>query len=189
MLVSALAILIVLVAAALAFGTNAIVWSFPAYRRFRDLVHALERAPVTGLNTATTLTNVTLRQTGQRRIEELFVTTSDVARPVGLRDCFGALYLKDETIDGAISTTQFSSGVFLIFALLGSVYSFLADPELPVRFEELTGLDKQIEFFVDLLLHNHLILLTEAAVAMVALIFLWHVSLHLTRFTKQYGKT
>ncbi len=104
---------------------KSLVWQFPGYRQFRHSMERVESAKVTGTRRkAYEGEGITLKSFGERRVEEIIVTSLGEGFDMRIVRCFGAMFVKEEAIAESIWRLQFSCGI-AVGALLGGAVWFI----------------------------------------------------------------
>lgn len=181
---SILVLILLVVMIALAIGGDALVWVLPTYGQFRRLVREIELASVSSVK-ATTTANLTLGQVSGRRVPEIFDTPLQRVQELSIRNCFAAIYLKDELLEEIVSTVRVNAGIVVIAAILGGLWIAL-EPETVVKLKAADTVSF-IYIFAQILLESHLVLFAELAVIAVYVIFLFHNRILLLKLLKQMG--
>jgi hypothetical protein len=165
----------------LSFAAKAILWSIPAYRKFKETTYALETAFVTRVRRITLAENTTVRALGHRRLPELFeISLSTEAQ---LTTCFGAIFLKEESIEEALFHIQLSSGVALGGIVIGLLGLVVLDPHAQAELARL-GKWEVIPHIYELLQTSHLLLVSELLVAAILVVSLMNSTLLLHRIDR-----
>lgn len=166
----------------LAFKGDALVWVLPTYRRFRRVVREMELATVSAVKTPTS-ERLTLGRIGVRRVPELFDTSLVSAEDISIRNCFGAIFLKDEILEEVVNTVRINAGIVVIATFFGGLWVALQ----PETVAKLTAADPVsfIFTFIQILFDSHLVLITELAVIGFYVIFLFHNRILLLRVMRQ----
>jgi hypothetical protein len=142
----------------ISFAGDAIVWSLGPYRRFKDVTHALETAKVTRVHGSKINGDVTVRNMGHRRLHEIFEISLQTDAQV--LTCFGAIYIKKESIEDSLAHLQLSCGIAWIAMLAGTLVVLVGSPEKQAEVAALGTWEKVPRIF-NLVFSAHWVLLTE----------------------------
>lgn len=170
----------------LALSGDAVVWQMPGYRRFKRLVNDLEHASVGRVKGVMQPQGLTLGLVGRHRIPEYFETPLQAAQAITIGDCFGAIFLRDESIDDAVALIRTNAWVVLIISLFGTLLIVFGDPSIGTQIAQLNFWAK-VPFVADLLFQNHVVLFTELLVIVISLFYLLHNARLLRRLNRTFG--
>lgn len=170
----------------LALSGDAIVWWLPAYKRFKHSIDKLERTPVVRIKGVADPRGLTLRLAGRRRVPEIFVTGEPVAEAVAIDELFGAIFLKDESIDEVVALVKINAWAVFLVSLFGLLFIIANNPSAIAQVNDSSFWDK-VPIMADLLLHNHLVLFAELVAILTSFIYLFHNVRLLRRLNRKLG--
>ena len=139
-------------------AADAIVWSIGPYRRFKKATHQLETAHVTRIRGSKLNGTVTVRNIGHRRLNEIFEL--NLQTDAQIVTCFGAIYLKEESIEDSLTHLQFSCGIAWIAMLAGALVVLVGSPDKQAEVAKL-GTWEMVPHIFELVFSAHWVLLTE----------------------------
>jgi hypothetical protein len=169
----------------LALKGDAVIWKFPPYRRFKNLVRNIEQAMITRVKGSNPPEPVSVRMMGRRRVPEIFALGDSRADGVTITDCFGAIYLKDESIDDALTLIQINAWVFFGVSLFGMLFIIFFDPQGKDQLLA-SGFWEIAPTAAGLLLSHHLILIAELVVIASSLLYLFHIARLLRKLNRLF---
>ena len=119
-----------------------LIWHIPAYGRFKDSIEALEKLSVERVHQIEFTPPISLKSLGERRVNELAqVSGANGDFTMRLVRCYGAMYIKDESIEDAIKRIQVSCFIAVSALILGLLWYVGADPKFQEELAKLDGWD------------------------------------------------
>jgi hypothetical protein len=172
---------------ALALSGDAVIWRLPSYKRFKELVNTLEGASVVRVRGTTQPHELTLRLVGRRRIPEVFVTTVSITEAITIGDCFGAMFIKDESIDDAVTLVKINAWFVFLVSLFGVLIIVTENPAVVSQLQG-AGFWDRVPLLTELMFQNHLILFAELVAILTSLIYLIHNVRLLRRLNRAFQR-
>jgi len=164
---------VALIVCALALMADTVIWILPPYGRFKSLVQTLEGVGVDRVTTPNDPDANTLGRLGRRRIPEVFHTAAAVPDGMEIQECYGAFYLKDESITETISHVKQSAAILIIATLLGTVVVLTSNPSMGTAILQANIWDR-IPLLLAALADQHWLLYAEFGVILTGLLYLLH---------------
>lgn len=119
-----------------------LVWHIPAYGRFKNSIEALEKLSVERVHGMEFAPPISLKSLGERRVNELAaVSGANGDFTMRLVRCYGAMYIKDESIEDAIKRIQVSCLIAVSALILGLLWYVGTDVEFQKELAEVSAWD------------------------------------------------
>jgi hypothetical protein len=163
---------------------NWLIWRFPGYREFRLAMEKVEHAHVLGTRVTKFERPLTMRSLGERRVQEIMELAVEEEFDMRMVRCFGAMFMKDESITESIDRLQASCAISLLALIGGAAWFVVSDAGFQAQLAA-SGTWEILPRIWSRVRSAELVMYTELIVAGVALVTLYNAAQLLKKLNRE----